>query len=65
MSYPDKVVRVIAENRGAEVNIIELDDTGASDHEKLGYALVDLGIIIFLSIWRIILIMKLLGETMI
>lgn len=43
MSYPDEVVRVIAENRDAEVTIIELDDTGVSDHEKLGYALVDLG----------------------
>ncbi len=43
MGYPDEVIRVIAENRGTEVNIIELDDTGVSDHEKLGYALVDLG----------------------
>ncbi|MEI5994357.1 antirestriction protein ArdA [Candidatus Enterococcus mansonii] len=43
MGYPDEVVRVIAENRDAEVTIIELDDTGVSDHEKLGYALVDLG----------------------
>ncbi|MBM7687507.1 antirestriction protein ArdA [Enterococcus ureilyticus] len=43
MSYPDEVVRVIAENRDAEVTIIELDDTGVSDYEKLGYALVDLG----------------------
>lgn len=32
---------MIAENRGGEVNIIELDDTGVSDHEKLEYALVD------------------------
>lgn len=37
MGYPDEVVRVIAENRGAEVTIIELDDTGMNDHEKLGY----------------------------
>lgn len=42
-SYPDEVIRVIAENMGAEITIIELDDTGISDHEKLGYALVDLG----------------------
>nr|WP_315528887.1 antirestriction protein ArdA [Carnobacterium maltaromaticum] len=41
--YPDEVVRVIAENRGAEVTIIELDGTGMSDREKLGYVLVDLG----------------------
>lgn len=34
---------MIAENRGAEVTIIELDDTEMNDHEKLGYALVDLG----------------------
>ncbi|GED49639.1 antirestriction protein ArdA [Carnobacterium maltaromaticum] len=34
---------MIAENRGAEVTIIELDDTGMSDREKLGYTLVDLG----------------------
>lgn len=34
---------MIAENRGGEVNIIELDDAGVSNHEQLEYALVDLG----------------------
>lgn len=43
VGYPDEVIRVVAENRGAEVTIIELDDTGINDHEKLEYALVDLG----------------------
>lgn len=27
----------------AEVNLTELDDAGMNDHEKLGYALVNLG----------------------
>lgn len=43
MRYPDEVVRVIAENKDAEVNIIDLDGIGVNDYEKLGYALVDLG----------------------
>ncbi len=42
MSYPDEVIRVIAENRDAEINIIELYDAGVSNHEKLRYALVSL-----------------------
>lgn len=42
--YPREVVKVIAENLGCEINIIELDnDILGSDEEKLGYALVDKG----------------------
>ena len=44
LEYPREVVKVIAENLGSEINIIELDnDMLGSDEEKLGYALVDRG----------------------
>lgn len=43
LEYPREVVKVIAENLGSEINIIELDnDILESDEEKLGYALVDM-----------------------
>lgn len=44
LKYPREVVKMIAENLGSEINIIELDnDILGSDEEKLGYALVDMG----------------------
>lgn len=44
LGYPREVVKVIAENLGSEIHIIELDnDVLGSDEEKLGYSLVDMG----------------------
>ena len=45
MSYPDEVVRVIAEHRGESPSIYELYE-GMTDEERLGYLLVKEGLII-------------------
>ncbi|MFI3685656.1 antirestriction protein ArdA [Vagococcus fluvialis] len=44
LEYPREVVKVIVENLGSEIHMIELDnDVLGSDEKKLGYALVDMG----------------------
>jgi len=45
MSYPDEVIRVIAENQGESPIIYELY-AGVTDEERLGYILVEEGLII-------------------
>ena len=43
MSYPDEVVRCIADNMEKEINIIDLCEKNLSEYERLGYSLVELG----------------------
>ncbi|WP_242589892.1 antirestriction protein ArdA [Enterococcus sp. DIV0660C] len=44
MSYPDEVVRCIADNMGKEINIIDLcEKNNLSEYERLGCSLVELG----------------------
>ncbi|HBI1549256.1 TPA: antirestriction protein ArdA [Enterococcus faecalis] len=45
MNYPDEVVRVISNHEGENPTIYELFE-GSTDEEKLGYVLVDNGLII-------------------
>ncbi|MBL1231071.1 antirestriction protein ArdA [Enterococcus sp. BWB1-3] len=44
MDYPDEVIRAIAEHQGENPIIYELYE-GLTDEEKLGYLLVDEGLI--------------------
>ncbi|WP_324254784.1 antirestriction protein ArdA [Enterococcus sp. BWT-B8] len=45
MNYPEDVVQIIASHEGEELTIYELYE-GSTDEEKLGYVLVDDGLII-------------------
>ena len=61
MNYPDEVVRVISNHEGETPTIYELYE-GATDEEKLGYVLVNDGLIIVPEHLRIYIDYEALGS---